>query len=98
MSTLTPAADRTDTAAAPPAEQAAPTSDYGSAAWSALGTYVRMVVADAAALPTAQEAASRLLADIDRTCSRFRDDSDLVRANRSAGRWVSVDPILVLAF
>src|SRR6185437_9220000 len=88
---------QTDAAAPPPAEQAAPATEYGSASWSALGTYVRMVVADAAALPAAQEAASRLLADVDRTCSRFRDDSDLVRANRSAGRWVSVDRILVLA-
>ena len=33
-------------------------------------------------------------ADIDATCSRFREDSDLTRANRKAGKWVEVDPLL----
>jgi len=34
---------------------------------------------------------------VDRTCSRFRSDSDLVRANAAAGSWTSVDPMLVQA-
>jgi thiamine biosynthesis lipoprotein len=34
---------------------------------------------------------------IDRTCSRFRPDSDLVRVNSSSGRWVDVDPLLIEA-
>lgn len=32
---------------------------------------------------------------IDRTCSRFRDDSDLSRVNASAGEWTAVDPLLI---
>ena len=38
-----------------------------------------------------------MVADVDATCSRFRDDSDLSRANRHPGRWVDVDPLLVAA-
>jgi thiamine biosynthesis lipoprotein len=41
--------------------------------------------------------AGQLLDAVDRTCSRFRDDSDLVRANRAAGRRVRVDPLLARA-
>ncbi len=38
-----------------------------------------------------------VVADVDATCSRFRADSDLSRANAAAGSWVSVDPLLVAA-
>ncbi len=38
-----------------------------------------------------------VVADVDATCSRFRDDSDLGRANAAPGRWVDVDPLLVSA-
>ena len=70
---------------------------YGQARWRALGTYVQLVVDGARHLPAAREVAVRLLDDVDRTCSRFREDSDLVRANRQAGRWTPVDPLLVAA-
>lgn len=63
--------------------------------WSALGTYVDLRVADAATAPAAGELARRVLGEVDATCSRFRQDSDLVRANRLAGRWVGVCPVLV---
>lgn len=36
-----------------------------------------------------------LMADVDRAASRFRDDSDLARVNRNAGRLVPVSPLLV---
>ena len=49
----------------------------------------------AAATPLAL--AQQVVADVDATCSRFRDDSDLTRANRHPGRWVDVDPLLVAA-
>mgnify|MGYP003870912785 CR=1 FL=1 len=39
--------------------------------------------------------ATAVLIDIDRTCSRFRDDSDLVAANNAAGDWTTVDPLLI---
>ena len=73
------------------------TESGGTAAWRALGTYVHLSTAEATALEPAREIAMRLLADVDRACSRFRPDSDLVRANLDAGSWTSVDPLLVQA-
>jgi FAD:protein FMN transferase len=70
---------------------------YGQAQWRALGTYVQLVVAGEQHLEAARRLAVRRLDDVDRTCSRFRDDSDLVRANRNAGRWTPVDPLLSAA-
>ena len=63
----------------------------------ALGTYVFVATRDPAELPDARRLTEAVLAEVDRTCSRFRDDSDLVRANASAGHWVEVDPLLVAA-
>lgn len=77
-----------------PTDQVSP---FGNAAWTALGTYVDLVVADGSRLEAARLATAGLLADVDRTCSRFREDSDLSLANRSAGRWVKVDPLLCRA-
>lgn len=65
------------------------------AAWAALGTRVELVVDDPAVLDAAVTLARRVLDDVDRTCSRFRPDSDLSRANAAAGRRVHVDPVLV---
>ena len=66
----------------------------GAATWRALGTHV-----DLRAAPEVVERASVLAEDVlhevDSTCSRFRDDSDLVRANRAAGRATAVSPVLV---
>lgn len=73
------------------------TVTFADASWRALGTYVQLTVADATRLDEAQARAHALLADVDRTCSRFRDDSDLTRANRGSGGWVDVDPLLVAA-
>ncbi len=69
----------------------------GTATWRALGTYIHLSTAHLPALEPARLTALRLLADVDRTCSRFRNDSDLVRANAGAGSWTSVDPLLVQA-
>ena len=71
--------------------------DRRTATWRALGTYVHLATAEETALEGARRTAVRLLADVDRTCSRFRSDSDLVRANAAAGSWTSVDPMLVQA-
>lgn len=38
-----------------------------------------------------------VMADVDRTCSRFRADSDLTRVNASPGRWVAVSRTLAAA-
>ena len=69
----------------------------GTATWRALGTYVHLSTSEATALEPARQIAMRLLADVDRTCSRFRSDSDLVRANAAAGSWTNVDRLLVQA-
>lgn len=63
--------------------------------WRALGTYVHLGVADATVADDAAALAAAVLDDVDAACSRFRPDSDLVRANQAGGQWVSVNPILV---
>jgi thiamine biosynthesis lipoprotein len=74
-----------------------PTVGHGTATWRALGTYVHLSTSDGKALEPARQIAERMLDDADRTCSRFRRDSDLVRANAAAGSWTKVDPMLVEA-
>ncbi len=65
--------------------------------FEALGTYVFLASRRPATLPPTQRLAAAVLSDVDRTCSRFREDSDLSVANRHAGAWVEVDPVLVAA-
>jgi thiamine biosynthesis lipoprotein len=69
----------------------------GSTSFPALGTTATVVVSDAAALARARELLSDELAHIDRTCSRFRPDSELTRANEHAGRRVEVSELLAEA-
>lgn len=64
---------------------------------TALGTYVHIATRRAADLAAAERLTDAILADVDRTCSRFRPDSDLSRANAAHGQWVEVDPLLVAA-
>jgi thiamine biosynthesis lipoprotein len=65
-----------------------------AARWTALGTTVSVSVTRAADLPAARRAVESELAAIDLACSRFRDDSDLMRLNEQAGEWASVGPRL----
>lgn len=65
--------------------------------FEALGTYVYLATREADRLPALRRIADQVLADVDRTCSRFREDSDLTLVNRHAGTWVEVDPMLVAA-
>jgi thiamine biosynthesis lipoprotein ApbE len=69
----------------------------GRAGWEALGTSVVLLVDDPGSLATARSIVERELRAIDRACSRFRPDSDLQRVNAGAGRFVSVDPLLIEA-
>ena len=85
----------TSTTGSPTAPEARPA--YAAAQWSALGTYVQLVVAGADRLDAARAEATRLLGAVDRAYSRFRPDSDLVRANHAAGSWVDVHPLLTAA-
>jgi thiamine biosynthesis lipoprotein len=61
--------------------------------WRALGTNAHLLVLDGD-LPAARAAVDALLDDVDRTYSRFRDESELSRLQAEAGRWTSVSPLL----
>jgi FAD:protein FMN transferase len=69
----------------------------GAVRWSLWGSYAHLAVAEPTTLPAARLLADDLLERIGAACSRFRPDSDLGVANRHAGRWVEVDPLLVAA-
>jgi len=68
---------------------------YSWRRFEALGTYAYLATSGGA--DHAVEIARGVLGDVDRTCSRFRHDSDLTRANRNAGTWTRVDPLLAAA-
>jgi FAD:protein FMN transferase len=63
----------------------------------ALGTNVRVVVTRRAAIADAKAAVDATLHDIDVTCSRFRDDSEITTLNRGAGRETRVSELLARA-
>ncbi len=65
--------------------------------WRALGTTVQLAVSEPEHLDEAVGVATAVIDHLDRTCSRFRPDSDLSRANAAAGSWVQVDGLLVAA-
>jgi thiamine biosynthesis lipoprotein len=66
---------------------------WASASWEALGSTATVLATDPAALPVVRDLVAAQLDEIDLACSRFRDDSELVRLNRSPGRWVRVSPL-----
>jgi len=63
----------------------------------ALGTGVRVVVSDDAALEAADRVVAGWMHDIDLACSRFRDDSEIWRINRGGGAPVAVSPLCLRA-
>lgn len=71
-------------------------ADHGAASWRALGTYVD-VRTSTDAVHRAAAIAVAVLAEVDAACSRFREDSDLSRANRAAGTPLPVSPVLLAA-
>lgn len=70
--------------------------DIVSSSFPALGT-TAVVVTCSAKLLTAVAEVERELEAIDRTCSRFRADSDLSRLNTAGGAWTQVDDVLIEA-
>ena len=64
---------------------------------AALGTSALLLVADPARLENAGAVLRNELAEIDRACSRFRPDSEITKLHRSAGRTVTVGPLLAEA-
>jgi thiamine biosynthesis lipoprotein len=70
-------------------------ADLASVSFPALGTTALLCVTDAARLSAAHDELERELARIDAACSRFRDDSELVRLNASAAEGsVHLSPLL----
>jgi thiamine biosynthesis lipoprotein len=65
-----------------------------SATFPALGTTALLAVTDPAALAAGARMLREGLREVDRACSRFRDDSELTALNRAAGRPVAVGPVL----
>jgi len=65
-----------------------------AADWRAIGTAIRLVVAREAALPPGRVLLQAQLATLDAACSRFREDSELVRLGAAGGRPVRVSPLL----
>jgi thiamine biosynthesis lipoprotein len=64
------------------------------ARFPALGTTAVIALSEPCPVGPARAALEHELAAMDRACSRFRDDSELTRLNRSAGRRVRVSPLL----
>jgi FAD:protein FMN transferase len=60
-------------------------ADLASVSFPALGTTALLCVADTAGIAAARVELERELAEIDASCSRFRDDSELVRLNAASG-------------
>jgi thiamine biosynthesis lipoprotein ApbE len=69
----------------------------GRASWQALGTSVELLTCDHEALDRARAIVVHQLEEIDRACSRFREDSEITRVNARAGRTTAVSPLLLEA-
>ncbi|MEO8897977.1 MAG: FAD:protein FMN transferase [Candidatus Dormibacter sp.] len=63
----------------------------------AFATTLHVVVTLPDRLHAASHAVDRVVADIDRTCSRFRGDSEITRLQARAGAWAAVSPLLFTA-
>ena len=68
-----------------------------SLTFPALGTSAALLVEPDDSLARARELLESEIDAIDVACSRFRDDSELTRANRNAGSWVDVSPLFLEA-
>jgi thiamine biosynthesis lipoprotein len=68
-----------------------------SSSWRALGTTASVFVTETGAIVGARELLTDELDRIDRACSRFRPDSELMRVNAAAGQAVQVSEPLMEA-
>ncbi len=85
------------TARMPPIVPPARRDRFGEARWETWSTSVVLRLSDPRGLAAARNVVERELDAIDRACSRFRPDSEIARANASAGRAVHVSPLLAEA-
>jgi thiamine biosynthesis lipoprotein ApbE len=63
----------------------------------AFATSLHVVVTRPEHLAIASQAVDSVVADIDRTCSRFRSDSEIMRLQARAGGWMPVSALLFTA-
>ena len=68
-----------------------------SVSFGALGSTAVVAVSDPAVLQRARERVEQVVDRFDLACSRFRDDSELIALNGSAGTPVRVSPLLLEA-
>jgi len=68
-----------------------------TASFPALGTTAEITTLDPVALADAVDVLERELAAIDLACSRFRDDSEVVRLAGYGGGWMPASPLLLEA-
>jgi FAD:protein FMN transferase len=65
--------------------------------WDALGVRIRLLVTNPARLDAARALLESDLDGLDRACSRFRPDSELVALDAADGRWTTLSPLLTEA-
>src|SRR5947209_19663977 len=68
-----------------------------TASFPALGGTAVVGVTTERALDRARDAVEAIIAELDRACSRFRDDSELTALNAAAGSWCDVSLLLLEA-
>jgi thiamine biosynthesis lipoprotein len=72
-------------------------ADPAGATWNALGVRVRLAMTEPGLVDAARRVLAGQLAELDAACSRFRDDSEIVRLDAAAGRATPVSPLLAQA-
>jgi len=68
--------------------------DAGTAQWQLWGTHARILVTDPDQLPTAVRVVAEYLSEVERACSRFREDSEISALGRAHGQSTMVSPLL----
>jgi thiamine biosynthesis lipoprotein len=79
------------------AQHTARVGKTAAADWTALGMSIRLLVTDPKRLEAARYLLESDLDGLDRACSRFRPDSELVALDGAGGRWVPLSPLLAEA-
>jgi FAD:protein FMN transferase len=69
--------------------------EWETTQFPALGSIAVVGVTDAALLGAARSTVEQVVAEIDRACSRFREDSELTAVNAAAGEAVRVSPLML---
>lgn len=79
------------------AGSALPRFGLASTTGRAFATSLNVVVTRPDRLHVASQAVDRVVTDIDRACSRFRVDSEIMRLQARAGGWMPASPLLFTA-